>query len=171
MPVTYELLLHVPEQLLSQWSEATFTESHLVPESAESLKEKVVAAAVARDGARAVGFAGLLLARTRDGHPVQWAGRPVVELGGAFTQAVYRRQGIWLELVNMRLAHAKEQDWCVVCISGNPAVQDGLRDLGATAITDARYPGLCHELCLSCVAASGCKFCPKSPGTAWIIGV
>ena len=169
MTVTYQLLLSVPEYLRRQWSEATVRESHLVSETPESLESNVAAAVIAFAGDRAVGFAALLHARTDDHQPVIHDGRAVMELGGAYTQVAWRGHGIWAELVRLRLAYAKEQDWCVVCISGNHIVQSRLRDFGGRPMIGRDTAQLRRHLCLGCEVAAACEFCPMSPGTAWIM--
>lgn len=158
----FEALNDVPNHLLRQWSEATQHEEHLAAETPESLARNLKLAVVAFDQGYAIGFAGLIVARTAQGHGIVWQGLPVIELGGAYIQQEYRGAGIWRRLLELRLDYARRQDWCVVCITGNPTVQSGLSQLGARNIVE---PALRQQLCMQC--EGGCTFCPLAEGTAW----
>jgi GNAT superfamily N-acetyltransferase len=167
MRVTFRQLFEVPDELLRQWSETTQSESHLAPESPDSLRANLLFAAVAFDGDVAVGFAGLIAARTREGHGLRWDDRQVIELGGAYIRPGYRGTGIWRQLVELRLEYARSQNWLVVCVTGNPTVQLGLAKLGAEPMTEPGDRPLRKELCLSCAAAARCTFCPLVDGATW----
>lgn len=167
MKVSYERFLAVPDGLLKQWSAVTQAEPHLAPETPDSLGENVLMAVIAFDGAEAIGFAGLIAARTRQGHGLQHDGRAVIELGGVYIHPRYRGHGLWRRMVELRLAYAREQTWFVVCVTGNPTVQLGLAKMGAQRMTDLADRPLREELCLGCQPASACAFCPLSEGTAW----
>ena len=157
---------NVPEAVLQAWSEATRHELHLVHETIESLRENVPLAVVAFDGEEVAGCAGLVLARSSTGHLLEWAGKTVVELGGAYVDAAYRKHGVWRELLRHRLASADA--WQVVCISSNPTVQHGLPEFGLIPM-DELWDDLKAQLCICPNVSPDCSYCPFTSGAAWVL--
>jgi len=167
MRVSYKQLLVVPDELLTKWSQATKAERHLIPETPDSLRDNLLAAVIAFWGDEAIGFAGLMAAHTRQGHGLWREDCQVIELGGAYIDPAHRGTGIWRRMVELRLDYARLQNWFVVCITGNPTVQQGLAKIGAEPINEPADQDLRQQLCLGCEPASSCEFCPLVDGNSW----
>jgi GNAT superfamily N-acetyltransferase len=169
--IRYELMTELPDDLLKAWSEVTQDkkETHLTPETPESLRIGVLAAVVAFVGDEAVGFAGLITARTGAGHGLCWRGRKVVELGGVWVHPDWREHGIWTQMLRRRIRFGSSQNWHVVCVTTNDVVKRGMRKprmrkLGAKLIQDSELKA---ALCIGCANAATCGFCPMRTAECW----
>ncbi len=159
----------IPDNRLNIWSQATFSEDHLTPETPSSLRDNLLIAAIAIQSEEPVGFGGLIAARTNQGYGLTINNQIVAELGGAYILPEFRGHGIWKGLVASRIHFAKSSNLKVVCITGNPVVQTGLKEIGATPMEGSKHKVTLDALCLQCDAQDSCGYCPLQPGTSWMV--
>ncbi len=159
----------LPEDWLTQWSAATYSEEHLTPETPGSLQNNLLISAVAISDGIPVGFGGLIAARTNQGHGLVIDGKPVVELGGAYIKPAFRGTGIWKLLAFKRIQFAVQNKLKVVCITGNPIVQSGLKEIGSMPMDHVRDRQMLEALCLKCKTEDECGYCPLQPQTSWLV--
>lgn len=159
----------LPDDWLIRWSAATYSEEHLTPETPDSLSSNLLMAAVAISDGDPVGFGGLIAARTNQGHGLVIDGRAVVELGGAYIHPDFRGTGIWKQLAFRRIRYAVRNNLKVVCITGNPIVQAGLRDIGSKPMDRVSDQQILETLCLKCKPQNECGYCPLQPQTSWLV--
>ncbi len=169
MSVEYNLFKELPDDWLKCWSQATISEPHLLAETPTSLQAHLLASAVATIDNQPVGFAGLVEARTHQGYGCTYQNKRLVELGGAYVHPSMRGRGVWRQLLAVRIQYARCVGWKMVCVSTNPTVHTGLIERGALPLSMANDSQLLELLCLNCETNNGCKLCPLSPGSAWLV--